>query len=441
VFTDNYDLEVTCSDDAAMQAYASGIECSLRFDQPGIKELTEAVTIDDEFALAHAALGRQLLIHGFRDESVAHLKRALTLKDQATPREQAAIDVINRAAGPDSATLELAKSHVDNYPQDVFVLAQLLGPFGLLAFSGSRDWHMQNLALLQATKSAYREDDWWHITTRGFFLAEIGELAEARSECERAWSISENGNCAHSLAHLHFEAGALDEGRHFLNDWMSAFGDDSDMRHHMIWHLAFLDLESGVDINEILPVYDREFDASVSDPMPLTTLSDNAAFLWRCHLSGADAAAAINADVLAYAEKHYSNCGFCFADIHRAMATALQDTDTQHQDLLKKLHEVSEKSGTRVASALEKYAAGFGAFTRRDFDAAVQLLEPVLSDSVLIGGSNPQRRVIEDTYLEACMRTEQYDKASAILRGRNRASSVFDSNLLRKIDGRSAGTS
>lgn len=434
MFRDSYDLEVTCSGDAAMQAYLAGIECSLRFDQPGIRELTEAVTHDDEFALAHAALGRQLLIHGFRKESRAHLQQAMVLKDRVTPREQAAIEVIDRAARSDSQALELAKTHVEVFPQDIFVLAHLLGPFGLLAFSGSPDWPVQNLALLQATMPACREDDWWLITTRGFFLAETGNLTEARKECERAWSIDENGNCAHSLVHLHFEVGALDEGRRFINDWVSAYGDKSDMRHHLIWHLAFLDLESGVDPDEIFSFYARELDARVSDPMPLTTLSDNAAFLWRCHLSGRSASSEINKDVLDYAETHYRHCGFCFADVHRAMVTALQPTDEPHRNLLKKLHDVAEKRGTRVACSLEKFAAGFGAFANRDFDEAVELLGPALSDSVLLGGSNPQRRVIEDTYLEACMRTEQYDKASAILRGRNRKSSVFDTKLLEVIN-------
>jgi hypothetical protein len=117
------------------------------------------------------------------------------------------------------------------------------------------------------------------------------------------------------------------------------------------------------------------------------------------------------------------------------MVTALQPTDDQHQDLLNRLHEVSERTGTQVAGSLEKFAAGFGAFANRAFDEAVQLLEPVLSDSVLLGGSNPQRRVIEDTYLEACMRAGHYEKARAILQGRNRESSVFDNKLLRKISG------
>ena len=98
MFKDSYDLEVTCSSDAALQAYLSGTECSLRFDQPAISELFEAVTLDDDFALAHVALARQLFIHGLSSDVARHLDRALELKGQVTPRERATIDVAERAA-------------------------------------------------------------------------------------------------------------------------------------------------------------------------------------------------------------------------------------------------------------------------------------------------------------------------------------------------------
>ena len=430
LYKDDYDLELTCASDVALQAYLSGIQCALCLDAPGIKELTEAITEDEEFALAHAALGRQLLIHGFRKQSSVHLKKALTLRAQATAREQVAIDVVVRTCRADPQAITMAQQHVQTCPQDVFVLSHLLGPFGLLAFSGEYDWAGQNVSLLKATKSAYRADDWWHLTTGGFFAAETGEFSQAREDCERAWSISPNGNCAHSLVHLHFEVSGLDEGKDFINEWLPTWGRESDMRHHMIWHLAFLDLESGVDIDEIFEVYDRELDAAVSDPMPLTTLSDNAAFLWRCLLAGKKASQDSNKDVLAYAEKHYVNCGFYFADVHRAMATAMQTSDAEHKSLLDELHEIAEKRDTPAAASLEVFASGFGAFAKHAYEETVGLLEPVLSDSVLLGGSNPQRRVVEDTYLEACMRSEQYGKARAILQNRNRPTSVFDQRLL-----------
>jgi len=430
---DKYDLEVTCSSDAAMQAYLSGIECSLRFDQPGIEEFSEAVAQDEEFALAHAALGRQLFTHGHGDESAAHFKIALSLKDRVTKREQDAITVIEAAARADPQAIAMAQSHVADWPQDIFVLAHLLGPFGLLAFSGTDDWCAQNVALLEETESAYPSDDWWHITTRGFFGAEQGQLEQARGDCERAWSISENANCAHSLAHLHFEAVALDEGRAFINDWLSEYGSHSDMRHHLIWHLSFLDLDGGADASQIFELYDRELDPRVNDPTPLETLCDNSSFLWRCHLSGKEIPTTIREEMLQYADDSFGTCGFAFADTHRAMAAALHPDAGKQKDMVQQLREVSEKSGTRVAGCVQQFSEGFGAFTDESYDEAVALLEPVLADSVLIGGSNPQRRIVEDTYLEACMRTGRYEQARTVVEARDRTNSVFDMKLLDRI--------
>ena len=430
---DKYDLEVTCSGDAAMQAYMSGIECSLRFDRSGIEELTEAVAQDEEFALAHAALGRQLFTHGSGNESAAHFKIALSLKGRVSQREQDAITVIEAAARADPQAIAMAQSHVAAWPQDIFVLAHLLGPFGLLAFSGTQDWCAQNVALLKATESAYPSDDWWRLTSRGFFGAEQGQLEQARKDCERAWSISENGNCAHSLAHLHFEEGALDEGRAFIKEWVAKYGSQSDMRHHLIWHLSFLDLEGGVAASRIFEFYDRELDPRVNDPTPLETLCDNASFLWRCHLSGEEIPTTVREEMLQYAEANFGTCGFAFADTHRAMAAALHPDNGKLKDLVQQLREVSEKSGTSVSGCVQYFAKAFGAFANGAYDDAVAVLEPVLADSVLIGGSNPQRRIVEDTYLEACMRTGRYAQARAIVEGRNRKSSVFDMKLLDRI--------
>ena len=50
-----------------------------------------------------------------------------------------------------------------------------------------------------------------------FAGVEIGELKQARDDGEQAWSLCENGNCAHSLTHVHLEAGSLDEGAAFIN--------------------------------------------------------------------------------------------------------------------------------------------------------------------------------------------------------------------------------
>ncbi|MFT5500801.1 MAG: hypothetical protein ACI88G_000934 [Woeseiaceae bacterium] len=419
MFKDAHDLEVTCASDAAMQAYLSGIECSLRFDGPAVDEFAEAVSLDEEFALAHAALGRQLFIHGRGEECSAHLDAALSLKESVTQREQDAIGVIERAARFDPQAMALAYAHVATYPQDIYVLAHLLGPFGMLAFSGITDFCARNIALLEETRSSYPVDSWWHAANRGFFAAEQGNLSLARKECELAWSLSENGNSAHAMAHMHFEADALDEGREFIADWASKYGSQSDMRHHLMWHTSLIDMESGADIEQIATLYDRELDPNVNDPTPLETLCDNASFLWRCLLAGKKMPAAVSEELLAYAETHFSHIGFAFADVHRAMATALHPDKNKHSEFVSALADVSRRSGTRVAECVCLFAEAFGAFVNESYDEVVAILEPIATDSVLIGGSNPQRRIIEETLVEACKRSGQTDKAADILRSRN----------------------
>ncbi|RLA34500.1 MAG: hypothetical protein DRR15_08950, partial [Gammaproteobacteria bacterium] len=252
MYKDSYDLELSCASEAALQAYLAGIEISKGFDAPGITELTEATTQDEEFALAHAALARQFQIHGFASEAKEHSAKSIALKANATPREQSAIDVAAAAASFNPAVLGMARRHVDDYPQDLFVLSYIVGPFGLLAFSGEHDWREQSMALLQETKTAYPDDDWWHLTARSYAGAEIGDLKQARDDGERAWSLRETGNCAHSLAHVHFEAGVLDEGAAFINDWDAVHGDTSDMRHHLLWHLVLLGREGGASPEKLM---------------------------------------------------------------------------------------------------------------------------------------------------------------------------------------------
>jgi len=261
VYKDSYDLEFSCASEEALQAYLTGLEIARGFDAPGISELQQATIHDEDFALAHAALARQLQIHGFASEAMEHSAKSVSLKAGTTPREQSAIEVAAAAASFKPEALSMARSHVDVHPQDIFVLSYIVGPFGLLAFSGAHDWREQSMTLLKETAAAYPADDWWHITARSYAGAETGELKQARADGERAWAIRETGNCAHSLAHVHFEDGALDEGAAFINDWENVHGDTSDMRHHLLWHLVLLGREGGGDADELMKMYEEELDA------------------------------------------------------------------------------------------------------------------------------------------------------------------------------------
>ena len=310
----------------------------------------------------------------------------------------------------------------------------------MLAFSAVPDWGAQNVALLDATRSSYRSDDWWHLATSGFFAAEQGRLEQARKDCERAWSVSENGNCAHSMVHMHFEAGALDEGRAFIDNWIVEYGDKSQMRHHIAWHISLLDLEGGVDVKETFQLYARELDPKVSEATPLETFCDNASFLWRSNLCGKEIPENLVEDLYVYGETYFGSGGFAFADIHRVMATALHKDEKEHEKLLNQLAGVATKNGTQVADCMVKFAEGFGAFSAGEFDAAVRILEPLVPDRILLGGSNPQRRIVEETYLHACLRANQFGKARAVVGAGFRTCSKESTVTQRLSISRASGT-
>ncbi|MBT8077692.1 MAG: hypothetical protein KJO31_03905 [Gammaproteobacteria bacterium] len=421
-FRDAYDLEVSCENDAAMQAFVRGIDASLRLDTPAIEEFEEAVSQDPEFALARVALGRQKLIHGDRKAARGEYKKALALKERVTPRESAAIDITIEGANVIPQTF----AHVAEYPRDVFVLAQLLSPFGTLAFAGIPDWREQNAALLEETKPAYPEHDWWHTSTRAFVSAENGMLEQALQDGDLAWSISENGNCAHSLAHVHFEAGLLDEGSDFIHSWAEKYADESDMRHHLRWHLCLLDIDKGQDIGGQLSVYDRYLAPGIHDAVPLETLADNASLLWRLRLADVEIPQETVDELLDFTEARFPGCGFAFADLHCAMTAAVHPDKDKLASQLSALAEHAEQSRLPVANFVHQCAKSFAAFAAEQYADVVAILEPVLDDNPLIGGSNPQRRIVEETYLEASLRCGQNDKALAILDKRNRSSSSFD---------------
>jgi len=86
------------------------------------------------------------------------------------------------------------------------------------------------------------------------------------------------------------------------------------------------------------------------------------------------------------------------------MSVALLNSAEQRQALLDELDSLSQENDTEVARCMLQFAKGFNAFADADYAAAVTILEPVLPGSVLLGGSNPQRRIVAETFQEACKR-------------------------------------
>ena len=409
---DQYGLEVSCKS-TAFESWMTGFDTSFTFDSSGIEDLINAVNVDPNFALAHAPLGRQQLIHGYLEDGQRSISRAFSLTSSITEREASQINVLSAVTRYIPAALSMALKHIERWPLDIFVLALIVGPFGLLAFSSSSNWRNESLDLLKRNRRYYPENDWWYLTTLAFALAESGELSESETLAARAWEINPTGNCAHSLSHVHFEIGAFETGRSFLNEWMETYGQKSDMRHHLQWHTSLIDFEEGtVTPSLVMSRYQKELDPKISDPMPLTTFSDNASFLWRCKLHNIPFPEEFTLDTSIYSHKTFPNVGFAFADIHKIIVMALQNSPEPTQHLTSAFQQLESTETSLFFTALCK---GFLAFSQEDYEIASTLLLPLVGKSVCLGGSNPQRRIVEETYLEACSRKDKLSETDHLL--------------------------
>ena len=401
---DLYGLDVSATG-PAVDAWQEGLLAGFSFDNSGIEQHSRALELAPDFALGHATLARQFQIHGQREAAHASLAKACSLDAHINEREASQINVIRASMQFQTDTLDLALAHIERWPLDITVFSMVVGPFGLLAFSGRESWRDDCLALQQKYRQVWPNEDWWYQSALGFALAEAAgpdnpvQLGAALEEAERAWQTKATGNCAHTLSHVYHERNEIDEARAFLQEWCASHGQSSDMRHHLVWHDTLYELDSGTaDAVALTALYQREFDPAVADPMPLTTFSDNASFLWRCCLHDATLDAHFAQQTLAYAEEHFPSLEFGFAAVHRILITALLGSDAE----LKTLTEaIGDLKGNRNASYFEQLLAGAIAFTQRDFDKSQAIFEPLVAHTVLMGGSNPQRSIVQQTYERA----------------------------------------
>ena len=143
---DQYGYKVTNAG-PAYDVWLQGLHWADTFDASGIIELEQAVQTSPDFALAHAALAKQRMFHGFHEEANHSLDTALSLANHVTEREASLIAVLTASLRFQANALNLALQHIKQWPLDRLVFSLVIGPFGLLAFSQSKTWREDCLSL------------------------------------------------------------------------------------------------------------------------------------------------------------------------------------------------------------------------------------------------------------------------------------------------------
>ncbi len=417
--TDRFGLSLSTGSTEAVASYVAGIDLLLSANVGVGVELERALAADPDFALAHIARARMLQLRARMPEAKAAATRARALGERVTPRERQHIEAIALAVeGAAAEALARVRSHAAEYPRDALPLSLALGVFGLLGFSGRRDHHEAQLALLEEL-APHWGDDWWFLGYLGWAYIETGEVAKGTRLVERSLARNpRNAHAAHQRAHGFFEAGDAAGGSAFIEDWLEGYDRAGQLHCHLSWHLALFELARG-NGEGARAIYHENIRPSAAQAVPMLVLADAASLLWRWRFYGAAPPLEQEwAEVAAHARQHFPQASLAFADLHAALAeAAIGDADGVRSRVagLQNLARDGRLPSGDVASAL---CAGAAALAHGDNIEAARLLEGALDDLPRIGGSHAQREVVEDSLILAFLGSAQSAKAAQLLRSR-----------------------
>ena len=417
--TDRFELPLTAASGEAVADYVAAVDLLLSANVGADALLERAIAADPDFALAHIARARLLQLQARIGEAREAAVRARSLAGRLSPRERRHIEAIALAIGGAAPeALAAVRAHAAEYPRDALPLSLALGVFGLLGFSGRRDHHQAQLALLEELAGPWGED-WWFLGYLGWARIETGAAAAGTPLVERSLALNpRNAHGAHQRAHGYFEAGDAAGGADFVEHWLEGYERAGQLHCHLSWHLALFELARG-DSGRAMAVYIDSIRPSVAQSAPMLSLADSSSFLWRWRLYGASPAREeAGAEIAAYARRHFPKASLAFADLHAAFAEAATGDDESVQQRIVGLQSLVRDGRLPPGEVAPALCAGAAALQRGEPAQAAQMLEAALVDLPRIGGSHAQREVFEDSLIVAWLRSGQSARAAPLLQSR-----------------------
>jgi tetratricopeptide (TPR) repeat protein len=401
---DRYGLPLSTSSEAARDAYVAGCDGVMAAAAGDKADLRRAVEADPDFALAHAALARALLLMADVAGARAEAARARELAGRGTPRERSHVDALCLAIeGKPVESLAATRAHLAEHPRDAMVAAPATGVFGLIGFSGRQGREPEQVEFLE-TLRPHLAGDWWFQSVYAFALEEVGRLDEALELIERSMAANpRNAHGAHIKAHVLYEQGEDRVALDYLDSWLPAYPREGLMHCHISWHVAMFALMLG-DTERAWQIYRAQVHPGGAWGPALNVATDAPAFLWRAELAGQARNPDAWQQVHGYAQKSFPKAGVAFVDVHRVLAAVAAGDGEAIARIAAELDERARSGRSPAGEVVPQLARGFAACGKGDWAGAVAALEPALAATVRIGGSRAQRDLVQNTLIAAYLK-------------------------------------
>ena len=387
---------VTTSDHTACVAWDRVVEGVLSHDAMTPNHLITVLAIDPHFALAHAAKGLMLMSLARRElldaaqQSLGDAQAAAAMRP-VTDRETAYIDALAMwlSGAPRKAARRLDYALIDqhiapNYGEDRPLSGYVMGCY----------------AFALEEKRFYPEAE--HAGRRAVELAP-----------RDVWG-------RHAVAHVLEMTGKAQQGEDWLGD-ASAWAHANNLRFHIAWHVALFMLERGAYV-QALDLYDTSVRAEKTNDY--RDIANAASLLAKLEFRGVDVADRWE-ELADLGQTRMFDNRLVFADLHYALALLGAGRRDDAQAIGRRLLEDSESHpGTEQTETAKQGAlVTFGLLALREqryFEAA-RLLERARPRLTCIGGSNAQRDLFEQAYIESLIGCGAHERAASALRERSAA--------------------
>ncbi|MGC4982835.1 FAD/NAD(P)-binding protein [Streptomyces sp. DT193] len=394
----------------AAAAHRTGLERVLKVRAGAEGAFARAVALDPGFALGHAALA----LLGHECGADVDVPRALAdarrcARERADARERSFVDVVTHrvhGGSPDTGARALL-GHLAAYPADALALAAAVPT---IAFSGINDLDgAYALSLVERASPAY-DGHWFPASLLAFLRQDQGRYDEAAELAGRALAAEPaSGHAVHALAHVHYESGAHEFGRDWLDAWVSGHGRGAVHRAHFSWHIALHELA----LDDPAAVRRRWFAQLAPGRVTgVRALVDSGSLLWRARLSDSWRGRVPVADVLdSVARDIVERPATAFTALHAAVAlTAAGDLAA-----LRRLRDHAAGADPVQREVVVPLCEALAALVEERFHEAARGLDALLPVVRRVGGSAAQREVVEETLLYALVAAGRSEAARRLL--------------------------
>jgi hypothetical protein len=414
-------LSMTGSAEAA-QRYDEAIDHLIRFHPEVVQAGTAAIAADPNCVMAKVFC-TYLALMSTEEGAVAEARDALGglhADDRSVtmlPRERAHVAAAERwlAGDMSSAGVMLGDISVE-YPRDILALS--VG-HQIDFFTGDAVTLRDRIG---RALGGWRTDDSQRGFVQGMYAfgleesnlyqqsEEVGQAA-VHANPDDVWGI-------HAVVHTYEMAGRIPDGVRFMRSREADWQAGNFLNVHNSWHYALYLLQGG-DTDGALALYDRMIRHAGSQDAALE-LVDASALLWRMHLEGMPVGDRWRP--LASAWANILKPGFYpFNDMHAVMSFIGNGELERAEDLVSELEDVvSRPSAGSTGWAMTRLIGlpvcrSMVHFGRGEYNSVIADLLPIRTRVHTFGGSHAQRDAVERSLLEAAIRAERLDLASALV--------------------------